>query len=230
MKPTSLVCARAGARLAGLGLCALLTSCALIGNQPAPALRSYTLDGAAATATATPAADAPAATAVRAAQAVPWPVLLVDVPHAAPGYDSARMVYVRQPLTQEVFANSVWADTPARLLAPLLVTHMQRSGQFRAVLQAPSAAKADLRLDTTLLRLQQDFQQQPSRVHLRLQLTLLDNHTREVLAWRTIDAVHSASSDDADGGARAAQAAVQDALQQVAAFLQTTLAALPAYQ
>jgi cholesterol transport system auxiliary component len=138
------------------------------------------------------------------------------------------MVYVRQPLTQEAFAHSVWVDTPARMLAPLLVKQLQHSGQFRAVLLAPSAAKAGLRLNTTILQLQQDFLQQPSVVRFGLQLTLMDNTTREVLASRTLEVVQGASSEDAAGGALATQAAVQQGLQQVAAFVQTALAALPA--
>jgi cholesterol transport system auxiliary component len=153
--------------------------------------------------------------------------LLVEVPHAAPGYDSAHMVYVRQRLTQEAFADSAWTDTPARMLAPLLVTQLQNSGQFRAVLLAPTAAKAGLRLDTTILRLQQDFLEAPSSVRLTLQLTLMDSSTREVLAWRTVDVVRSAQSEDAAGGAQAAQAAVREGLQQVATFLQAALVALP---
>jgi cholesterol transport system auxiliary component len=155
-------------------------------------------------------------------------VLLVDVPHAAPGYDSTRMVYVRQPLTQEAFAHSVWADTPARMLAPLLVDQLQQSGLFRAVLLAPSAAKAGLRLDSTIQRLQQDFQQAPSAVRFSLRVTLIDNTTREVLAARTLEVLQGADSEDAAGGALAAQKAVQQGLQQLEAFLQSALAALPA--
>jgi cholesterol transport system auxiliary component len=208
--------APAASALAAWGLCALLASCSVLGNKPAPPLRTYTLDGAAAT---------PAASAARVTTG---PVLLVEVPHAAPGYDSTHMVYVRQPQTQEVYANSVWADTPARMLAPMLVAHLQQSGPFRAVLLAPSAAKAGLRLDTTILRLQQDFLQVPSTLHLRLQVTLMDNSTREVLAWRTVDAMQNASSEDAAGGAWAAQMAVEQGLQEVAGFLQSAVAALPA--
>jgi cholesterol transport system auxiliary component len=137
------------------------------------------------------------------------------------------MAYVRQPRTQEAFAHSVWADTPARMLAPWLVSHLQQSGQFRAVLSAPSAAKAALRLDSTILRLQQDFLQVPSVLRLRLQVTLVDNRTRRVLAWHTVDVTQAAGSDDAAGGAAAAQSAVQTGLQQVSAFLETALAALP---
>ncbi len=201
---------------AALALCSLLASCALLGNQPTPTLRNYRLDGEA------------AAAAVALPQRMNGPVLLVQVPHAAPGYDTARMVYVRKPLTQEAFAHSAWIDTPARMLAPLLVARLQQSGQFRAVLLAPSAAKASLRLDTTILRLQQDFLSVPSRVHFTLQLSLMDNNTREVLAWRTVEVVQPASSEDAAGGALAARAATQEGLHQVADFLQAALTSLPA--
>jgi cholesterol transport system auxiliary component len=216
MKKTATPGTRARTTIAALSLCTLLASCALLGNKPALPLRTYTLDGN------------PAATPASAPRVTGGRVLLLEVPQAAPGYDSARMVYVREPRTQEVFANSVWADTPARMLAPLLVEHLQQNGPFRAVLLAPSVAKAGLRLDTTILRLEQDFLQVPSRVHFRLQAILMDNTTREVLAWRTVDVVQNAVSEDAAGGAQAAQAAVQEGLRQVAVFLQAAVAALPA--
>jgi cholesterol transport system auxiliary component len=216
MNPHNPLRARAATTVAALALCTVLSSCSLLGNKPAQPLRTYTLDShVSAPATGTP-------------RVMGGPVLLVEVPHAAPGYDSAHMVYVRQALTQEAYANSTWADTPARMLAPLLVGSLQQSGLFRAVLLAPSAAKAGLRLDTTILRLQQNFLQVPSVVRFTLQVTLMDNSTREVLAWRTVDVVQSAGSEDAAGGAAAAQLAVQQALGQVAVFLQTAVAALPA--
>jgi cholesterol transport system auxiliary component len=156
------------------------------------------------------------------------PVLLVEVPHAAPGYDSVHMVYVRHPLKQEAYANSEWTDTPARMLAPMLVAQLQQSGQFSAVVLAPSTAKASLRLDTTILQLSQDFLQVPSAIRLRLQVTLIDNITREVLAWRTLNVLQSANSEDAYGGAQAAQTAVKAGLRQVKDFLQAALVPLPA--
>lgn len=203
-----------------LMLCTLLSSCAILGNNTPPPLRIYNLGAL----SVSPALAAPLHRSPPVNTPVNAPVLLVDAPHAAPGFESKRMVYTRRAQTQEVFANSAWAEPPARMLAPLLVAHLQQSGQFRAVLLAPSAAKASLRLDTTVLQLQQDFLQVPSRVQLRLQVTLLDNNTREVRAWRVVDVVRAAPSEDAAGGAQAANAAVQDALQQVTDFLRAELA------
>ena len=202
--------------LAAILTCAMLASCAVLGNKSPAPLRTYTLD-----AQTTPPTDAKRADT---SPLIAKHVLLVETPQAVSGYDSTRMVYSRSALTQEAFANSAWVDTPARMLAPMLVARLRQSRQFRAVLLAPSAAKATLRLDTTILHLQQDFLQVPSRVRFRMQVTLLDNVTRTVFASHTIEVVRDAASDDAAGGAQAAHAAVQEGLQQVAAFLTGELA------
>jgi cholesterol transport system auxiliary component len=196
--------------------CTMLASCAVLGNKAPTPLHTYTLDAQTTLLTDAKRTDASPLTTKH--------VLLVEMPKAVSGYDSTHMVYSRSALTQEAFANSVWVDTPARMLAPMLVAHLRQSRQFRAVLLAPSASKATLRLDTTILHLQQDFLSAPSRVRFTLQVTLLDNVTREVLASHTVDIVRDAASDDAAGGAQAAHAAVQEGLQQVAAFLAGELA------
>jgi cholesterol transport system auxiliary component len=197
--------------LAAALTCAMLASCAVLGNKTPTPLHTYALE-----APISPLTDAKIADTLPIAARH---VLLVETPQAVSGYDSTRMVYSRLALTQEAFANSTWVDTPARMLAPMLVERLRQSRQFRAVLLAPSAAKATLRLDTTILHLQQDFLQIPSRVRFIVQVTLLDNVTRAVLASHTIEVVRDAASDDAAGGALAAHAAVQEGLQQVAAFL-----------
>jgi cholesterol transport system auxiliary component len=200
--------------------CAMLASCAVLGSKTATPLYTYTLDGS-------PSSPADVKTA-GTLPVMTGHVLLVETPQAVSGYDSTRMVYSRLALTQEAFANSAWVDTPGRMLAPMMVEQLRQSGQFRAVLLAPSAAKATLSLNTTILHLQQDFLQVPSRVRFSVQVTLLDVATREVLASHTIDVVGDAASDDAAGGAQAAHAAVREGLQQVAALLRGDLAAMRA--
>jgi len=69
--------------------------------------------------------------------------------------------------TRSWFINE-WVDTPARMLAPLIVAAVENSGTFRAVVLTPSAATGDLRLDTGIMRLQHDFGSQPSRVRFTL--------------------------------------------------------------
>ncbi|MEF8767695.1 MAG: ABC-type transport auxiliary lipoprotein family protein [Candidatus Accumulibacter phosphatis] len=152
------------------------------------------------------------------------PALVVNPPRAAAGFDSQRILYVREPYQLEYFAHSEWVDPPARMLAPLIVAAAENSGTFRSVILAPTAAAGDLRLDTEIVRLQQDFATQPSRVHFTLRAHLVDNATRRVLAWRLFDASVAAATDDPYGGVVAANRAVQTVLEQLAGFCATAAA------
>lgn len=207
LRPFSSLHQRTARALLLLGLCALLPACSLLGSKPQASMNSYALDSGVDVVVP----PAPAAMATR--------VLLVQQPSAAAGYDSKHMVYLRQPLSPEWFTQSSWVDTPARMLAPLLVQSLQDSGVFKAVVLAPNAARADLRLDTEIVRLQQSFLQVPSSVRFTLQVILSDNLTHEVLAWRVLDVAQPATSEDAAGGSAAASAAVNLALQQLAWFV-----------
>lgn len=146
------------------------------------------------------------------------PTLVVDAPRAAAGFDTTHIVYVRRAHEIEYFAHSEWVDAPAQMLAPLLVRALEQSGAFRAVLRAPSAAAADLRLDTELIRLQQGFDSTPSRVRLTLRAVLTDVATRRVVAAREFDASVAAPSDDPYGGVAAANLAAKRVLADLAAF------------
>ncbi|TXT37069.1 MAG: hypothetical protein FD135_3858 [Comamonadaceae bacterium] len=145
--------------------------------------------------------------------------LLISPPYAASGFDSQRMVYVRQDHQLEYFAHSEWVDSPARMLGPLLVSAAQHTGAFAAVVLASGTAAGDLRLNTDIQRLQHNFRTSPSRVQLRLRVYLLDEKTRKVLAWKEFNAEAEATSDTPQGGVAAANRVVQQVLTQVAQFL-----------
>lgn len=153
-----------------------------------------------------------------AAAAPNAPTLVVGPPRAAAGFDSQRIIYVRAAHRLEYFAQSEWVEPPARMLSPLLVGALERSGAFRAVVSTPASAAGELRLDTELVRLQHEFLTQPSQVRVTLRATLVDERTRRVLAWREFDTSVAAASEDPYGGVVAANRAVHDLLEQLAAF------------
>ena len=158
-----------------------------------------------------------AARAVSRESPVAAPTLVVSVPRAAPGFDSQRIIYVRQPHQLEYFAHSEWIDTPARMLAPLLVSAIESGSAFRAVVLAPSSASGDLRLDTEVLQLQHEFAETPSRVRFMLRAHLVDA-SRRVIASRDFEAVALADSDDPYAGVAAANQAVRTVLEKLSAF------------
>ena len=185
---------------------ALSAGCSAIRPKATPQPAFYSLDSGKVESRSNPALSPTALT------------LIVNPPHAASGFDSQRILYVRTDHQLEYFAHSEWVDTPARMLAPLIVTAVERSGAYRAVVLTPSAAAGDLRLDSEIVRLQHEFGSQPSRVRFTLRAYLVDNSTRRVLARREFDATESSPSEDPYGGVIAANLAVQKVLQQLAEF------------
>lgn len=146
------------------------------------------------------------------------PSIVVATPRAAPGYDGNQIVYQRRAQQIEHFAFARWVDSPAQMLASLVVATLQRSGSFSVVVSASAATAAELRLDIELIRLLHDFTVEPSRVRLTLRATLIDAPRRRVLATREFDVSETATSDDPYGGVVAAQRAVVRALAELATF------------
>jgi cholesterol transport system auxiliary component len=155
------------------------------------------------------------------------PTLIVSPPHAAAGFDSQRMMYLRQADQLEYFAHSEWIDTPARMLAPLIVNAVERSGAFRAVVLTPSLATGEIRLDTEILRLQHEFLSAPSQVRFTLRAYLVDSRTRRVIATREFDISVASSSEDPYGGVVAANRAMQTTLENLSAFCVDAMRSMP---
>jgi cholesterol transport system auxiliary component len=171
--------------------------------------------------------DMPPGVTRAAIAAATAPTLLINPPHAAAGYDSQRILYVRETHKLEYFAHSEWVDPPARMLAPLLVAVLGNSGAFRAVALTPTGASGELRLDTELVRLQHEFDSQPSRVRFTLRAYLIEDKTRRVLAWREFDVSTPAASENPYGGVVAANAAVREALARLSEFCVEVVSAMP---
>jgi cholesterol transport system auxiliary component len=200
-------CRAACGTLIAATLAGLLGGCAssiLPGPVAPPAL--FTLAGA------SEPSFAPAPAAATA------PTLIINVPRAAPGFDTSQIVYVRRPSEIEFFAHNQWVDTPANMLAPMMVRAIERSGAFHAVLSAPTSATGQLRLESELVRLQQDFSTTPSHVRLTLRAALVDAATRKVIASREFDVRVDAPGDDPYGGVMAGQRAASQVLAGLAAF------------
>ncbi len=199
------------------GLLLLASGCGgLSPKSPSPP-SFYSLDAANADAVTAASSRTAAARAANAA-----PTLIVNPPHAASGFDSRRIVYVRELHKLEYFAHSEWIDTPARMLAPLIVAALENGAAFRAVVLTPSAASGDLRLDTEIVRLQHEFGSAPSRVRFTLRAYLVEVKSRRVLAWREFDATVPSVSENPYGGVLAANRAIQTVLGELSAFCAET--------
>jgi cholesterol transport system auxiliary component len=142
----------------------------------------------------------------------------VSTPGARPGYDTRRMVYTKRPHEIEFFTQNQWVDSPARMLTPLLVQALESSAKYRAVVTTRSAATADLRLDTEIIRLQHEFTTRPSQVHLTVRAQLTDIQGKRVIASREFNVTEASPSEDPYGGVLATNRAVKTLLQQITEF------------
>jgi cholesterol transport system auxiliary component len=145
-------------------------------------------------------------------------VLLLSPPQAEPGFETPRMVYVTRAHEVSYYATNQWVDVPARMIMPLLIQGLERSGVWQAVAPLPSAIRGDYRLDADGLVLQQEFLQQPSQVRLALRLQLIALQAGHVIGTRRFEVVEPAPSDDPYGGVVAAGRAVSKLLDHAAVW------------
>lgn len=186
-----------------LACAGLLAACTGLQPQPALEQKTFLLE-------AGPAANPP--------HPIADLIIEVDMPRARAGYDSDQMAYTRRAGEIEYFTRSRWADTPAHMLAPALAQALEASGAFRTVVRAPSPVSGNLRLDTELIRLQQDFSVHPSRVDIAVRALLIGRSPAGVLASAQFEEVEPAPSNDPYGGVIAANRALSRLVGRIAEF------------
>lgn len=149
--------------------------------------------------------------------------LLVTQPSADPGYQSEEIVYVNKEFQLNHYSKNVWVAPPSQLLLPLLVESLRNTNYFHAVVSPPYVGDTDLRLETQLLKLQQEFFSKRSHVRLSLQVNLINNHTNKIISTRTFNSIMEARTMGPYGGVVAANQATEALMQQITAFVMTSL-------
>lgn len=134
-------------------------------------------------------------------------VLLVSMPSAPVWLNTNKMAYQLQPNQIDYFAYHQWVATPAELLQPLIIEKLQQTHRYRAVLSSTTEA-IDQRLDVRVLAMQQEFFVHPSVYKMSWQVTLTDVHTQHIIFSKVLTAKVSATADNPDAGALAADKAV----------------------
>jgi len=185
----------------GLGACAP----ALFQGAEQPQLRSYLLDWS--------------GNQQAAAINPEGPRLLIAPVRAAAGFESSDMVYIRHPHQLEHFANHRWVDAPARMLEPLLLQAALDSGLFKSVAASGSGTQVDLRLDTTLLQLQQVCAAQASELQMSLRVQLVDVAAARLLASELLSISEPLSEAKPAAGVEAANRALAKLMSQLQVFL-----------
>jgi cholesterol transport system auxiliary component len=153
--------------------------------------------------------------------------IFVAEPTAQPGYDTDQIVYLECPYQLKVYSRNRWVAPPHEMLTSLISQGLRNTCFFKAVVTAPFAGKTNYRLESRLLKLQQEFFCGPSKVRMILQVTLIDTHCREVVGERIFETVVMAPENNPYGGVIAANYATRLILHQVANFVVCTIQSHP---
>ncbi|MEM7254781.1 MAG: ABC-type transport auxiliary lipoprotein family protein [Pseudomonadota bacterium] len=149
------------------------------------------------------------------------PIVYVAPPQAAAGYDSSRIVYTRSGAEVLYYAFHEWIAPPARMLEPLIVTRLENSKRFGAVISGATAAAADVRVDTEFLYVRHRFDGATSVGEVALRAQLTDMQSRSIVAARTFNAAAPARSQNPDGGVDAINTALMSVLEDFEAFIRS---------
>lgn len=145
--------------------------------------------------------------------------MLVLPPRTAPLYDTTQMAYRTQPYQIAYFSEREWAATPSQMLHPLLVTTLENTHAFRAVLTEPLAARYSYALRTEILELIQDFKPDSASLVLSLRFQLTDYGAKAVIATKEISVREPMQERNSHAGVLAANVATAKALQQMAQYV-----------
>lgn len=147
--------------------------------------------------------------------------ILVSLPEAMAGYQTEQMLYVQRPYELSPFVHNAWISSPANMLYPLIIQSLQKTGYFYAVASGPYVDKADYRLDTQLIELQQNFLVKPSTMDLVAKVMLTHIADNRLVASRIITQRIPCPADTPYGGVTAANKASQAFTAALSTFVVT---------
>ena len=147
--------------------------------------------------------------------------LLVFPPQAQATYDTTQMAYTTEAHQIAFFSRHEWADTPSRMLLPLLVRALQDTHCFSAVVTPPYTGHYTHALRTDLVELVQDFTSQPPTLRLVLRVQLGDDVAGRVIASKELVLSEPLSQGTPEAGVAAANRAAGRALQDAVMFVLT---------
>jgi cholesterol transport system auxiliary component len=145
--------------------------------------------------------------------------LFIAEPSVQPGYETDQMIYLINPYQPKAYAKNKWIAPPNEMLTSLIAQSLRNTHFFRAVVTAPFAGEAQYRLETRLLKLQQEFFCSPSQIRMVLHAVVIDNNCHQAIGERIFEAVVLAPQNNPYGGVIAANKATRLLLGQIANFV-----------
>lgn len=143
--------------------------------------------------------------------------LMVLRPETVGAYDTNDMAYSIKPYEIGFYAKHRWVETPSKMLQPLLVKTLQRTGHFKAVVAQPYLGNHQYTLKTDVITLLQDFNAQPALLRLEIR-NQINRASGNVIATKHF-VINVPICNPPYGGVIAANQAMRLYLSQLARFI-----------
>lgn len=156
---------------------------------------------------------------VKNAQHNPTVSLLITPTEAVNGYQTEQMQYTNEAFTLHSFTKNAWISPPATMIYALMLQSLQQSGYFSAISSGAYISKTQYRLDTQLLKLQQNFIKKPSVLELEIKAVVTRVADNQILASRTFTQQIPCPYDAPYGGVIAANQATKYLTKAITRFV-----------
>ena len=140
------------------------------------------------------------------------------MPRTQRAYDTTQMAYTMHHHEIAYYRDHEWAATPSEMVQPLLITTLERTQRFAAVLALPYGGRSTYVLQTQIGELVQDFTQPTVAVRITMHLQLTYSVSRRVVS-KEIVVTEPMSQRSPQAGITAANRATVKALREVAQFV-----------
>lgn len=134
------------------------------------------------------------------------------------------MAYTTEPPRLDFFAYHEWVDTPARMTAAMMEARLDSSALLGVIVSGSSDIRTDLRLDSEIKSLQQDFSGVSSTLHLAIKASLVDVSSRSLLGSKTFSYEEVVNGENAEAGVAAANRAADRFLADLTTFVAESIA------
>lgn len=196
--------------IVAVGAMLFLVGCSVVQGPARPTFRVFALE-----AEAEPAASERARSASATAAGG---VIVVGLPQSGPGYATNGMAYSRGDREIEYYAAHRWADTPARMIAPLLQEALMATGAFEAVATMPTRVLGDAVLESEVLAFRQELSGDSPHFRASLRVTFISPGRGGRTGSRTLRVTEPLEDSGPVAGVAAANRAVARLVREAAEF------------
>ncbi len=145
--------------------------------------------------------------------------LLVLVPETEPIYATTQMAYTTRAYQIAYFSQNEWAETPSKMIQPLIVMALRNTHYFSEILSPPNFSRHTFTLRTEILELKQDFTSEPAMLQLTMHFYLSREATNQVISTEELSVREPMRERNPDAGVAAANEAMAKILRELACFI-----------